>query len=63
VRCSFETPISKMDRRAIEVRISSEWYERVLDFVFVKEFEVGIPPVLHPDSGSSAAEGEGVNRR
>jgi glyoxylase I family protein len=34
-------------------QISAEWYERVLGFQFVKEFEVGIPRILllHPDSG------------
>jgi glyoxylase I family protein len=41
-----------------DMRASAEWYERVLGFQFVKEFEVapgetGIPRILlmHPDSG------------
>jgi catechol 2,3-dioxygenase-like lactoylglutathione lyase family enzyme len=34
-------------------QVSAEWYERVLGFQFVKEFEVGIPRILllHPGSG------------
>jgi catechol 2,3-dioxygenase-like lactoylglutathione lyase family enzyme len=33
--------------------VSAEWYERVLGFRFVKEFDTGIPRtlLLHPDSG------------
>lgn len=47
-------------RRALHVGLtvrdrhaSADWYEQVLGFQFVKEFEVGIPRILllHPDSG------------
>jgi catechol 2,3-dioxygenase-like lactoylglutathione lyase family enzyme len=33
--------------------VSAEWYQRVLGFRFVKEFDTGIPRTLlmHPDSG------------
>ena len=47
-RRALHLGLTVRDRQA-----SAEWYERVLGFQFVKEFEVGIPRILllHPDSG------------